>query len=189
VPYTSMAQPGGIATAIDVLRAAGLVERLAALGVHDAGDIELDPPSGERGPSGLLNERALVRLLKTTSDAVEAWTIERLRSSVGGRRPAAQVGRALMLLDVEAAEDASWQSPGVNPVDLQVRGLGASCVCARWAPEMGSTLGSGISWSIRVPSHSRESKTVRSGRARRAGSRRRSMVVIRPLCSVRAPIA
>ena len=71
MPYTSMAQPGGIATAIDVLRGAGLAERLAALGVHDAGDIELDPPSGERGPSGLLNERALVRLVKTTRDAVE----------------------------------------------------------------------------------------------------------------------
>ena len=71
MPYTSMAQPGGIATAIDVLRGAGLAERLAALGVHDAGDIELDPPSGKRGPSGLLNERALVRLVKTTRDAVE----------------------------------------------------------------------------------------------------------------------
>ena len=48
-----------------------MAERLAALGVHDAGDIELDPPSGKRGPSGLLNERALVRLVKTTRDAVE----------------------------------------------------------------------------------------------------------------------
>jgi hypothetical protein len=60
----------------------------------------------------------------------------------------------------------------------------------RWAPEKDPTLlGSSIFWSIRVPSHSRESKSVRSRRARRAGSRRMSMVVIRPLCSVRAAIA
>jgi hypothetical protein len=164
VPYTSMAQPGGIATAIDVLRAAGLVERLAALGVHDAEDIELDPPSGERGPSGLLNERALVRLVKTTRDAVEAWTIERLRSSVGGRRPAAQVGRALML-DAEAAKDASCQSPGVNRVDLRVRGLGTSCVCARWAPEgLHTRLGLFLVDSSPVIVGSRRALWGRSGR-------------------------
>jgi hypothetical protein len=139
-----MAQSGGLATAIDVLRGAGLAERLAALGVHDAGDIELDPPSGERGPSGLLNDRALVRLVKTTRDAVEVSTIERLRSSVGGRRPAAQVSRALML-DAEAAEDASCQSPGVNL--LWTFGSEDLALLLAFAPDglqKGSTLGSGI---------------------------------------------
>ena len=37
--------------------------------------------------------------------------------------------------DAEATENASCQSPGINPVDLRIRGLGASCVCARWAQE------------------------------------------------------
>lgn len=59
VPYTSMRQPGGIAGAIGSLRASGLAERLAELGVTDAGDLDLEEPCGERGPSGLLNERAL----------------------------------------------------------------------------------------------------------------------------------
>ena len=72
VPYTSMARPGGIATAIDVLRSAGLAERLAERGVQDAGDLTLEAPSGERGPSGLLNEQALSRLVVTTRDMVRA---------------------------------------------------------------------------------------------------------------------
>src|ERR671918_686848 len=72
VPYTSMARPGGIAEAIGALRSAGLAERLAGLGVPDTGDMELDAPSGERGPSGLLNEQALAQLVVTTRDLVSA---------------------------------------------------------------------------------------------------------------------
>jgi arginase len=72
VPHTSMARPGGIAEAIGALRSAGLAERLAGLGVPDTGDMELDAPSGERGPSGLLNEQALARLVVTTRDMVSA---------------------------------------------------------------------------------------------------------------------
>src|SRR5262245_8894487 len=62
---------GGIADAIGVLRANGLAERLAALGVTDAGDLALDAPSGERGPSGLLNETALGRLVEATRERVQ----------------------------------------------------------------------------------------------------------------------
>ena len=72
MPYTSMARPGGIAEAIGALRSAGLAERLAGLGVPDTGDMELDAPSGERGPSGLLNEQALAQLVVTTRDLVSA---------------------------------------------------------------------------------------------------------------------
>lgn len=52
MPLTSMAQHGGIATAIDALRGAGLAERLAALGVHEAGDIGLDPRMVSAGRPG-----------------------------------------------------------------------------------------------------------------------------------------
>jgi hypothetical protein len=52
VPYTSMARPGGIASAIDVLRSAGLAERLAKLGVRDAGDMQLEAPAVSAGRPG-----------------------------------------------------------------------------------------------------------------------------------------
>jgi arginase len=81
VPYTSMAKPGGIADAIRVLREAGLAERLAAAGdVRDASD--LDPIAGDavRGPSGLLKEGALARLVDATREAAG-------RSLDRGRRP------------------------------------------------------------------------------------------------------
>jgi arginase len=72
VPYTSMRAPGGIAEAIAVLRACGLAGRVGEHGVPDAGDLELEPPSGERGVSGLLNERALGRLVEATRARVRA---------------------------------------------------------------------------------------------------------------------
>ena len=75
------------------------------------------------------------------ASALSPWTIERLRSSVGGRRPAAQVSRALML-DAEAAEDASCQSPGSI---LWTFGFEDLALLA-FAPDVlqkGSTLGSG----------------------------------------------
>jgi arginase len=88
VPYTSMARPGGIASAIDVLRSAGLAERLAKLGVRDAGDMQLEGPSGERGPSGLLNERALAHLVAATRARVaKARGRDRLALLVGGDCP------------------------------------------------------------------------------------------------------
>lgn len=72
VPYTSMAEPGGIANAISVFRDLGLAERLARLGAADGGDMVLQPPSGARGPSGLLNEGALDHLAQTTHATVHA---------------------------------------------------------------------------------------------------------------------
>ncbi len=68
VPYTSMRLPGGIARGIDVLRSRGLAERLAGLGVVDAGDLRLQDPAGVRGASGLLNEAALADLVETTRE-------------------------------------------------------------------------------------------------------------------------
>jgi arginase len=72
VPYTSMARPGGIADASRVLRSVGLAARVRELGVHDEGDLAVEPPTGERGVSGLLNERALRSLIAATRDAVGA---------------------------------------------------------------------------------------------------------------------
>ena len=88
VPYTSAREPGGIAGAIGVLRGLGLAERLAGLGVEDAGDLDLPPPSGERGRSGLLNESAIVALVAATRARVaEAHRRGRLPLLVGGDCP------------------------------------------------------------------------------------------------------
>jgi arginase len=93
VPYTSAARPGGIASAIGVLRSAGLAERLGNLGVTDGGDMQTEPASGERGPSGLLNERALGRLVVATRERVrETRARERLPLLVGGDCPAVFLG-------------------------------------------------------------------------------------------------
>jgi arginase len=70
VPYTSMKEPGGIADAIAVLREHGLADELRSLGVEDAGDLPLDEPTGERGPSGVLNEPALARLVEAVRGRV-----------------------------------------------------------------------------------------------------------------------
>jgi arginase len=72
VPYTSAREAGGIARAIDVLRGAGLAERLRALGVSDAGDLELAAPTGIRGESGLLNEQPLLVLVDAARARVRA---------------------------------------------------------------------------------------------------------------------
>ncbi|MGI8726445.1 MAG: arginase family protein [Solirubrobacterales bacterium] len=88
VPYTSMATPGGIAEAISTLRWRGLATRLEALGVVDAGDLSLPGPSGERGPSGLLNEDALSVLVEAACLRVEgALERERLPLLVGADCP------------------------------------------------------------------------------------------------------
>jgi arginase len=89
VPYTSMAQPGGIARAIKVLRTAGLVDRLQGAGdVRDAGDLDLIEGDGRRGASGLLNEAALGRLVAATRSAVvSSHDRGRLPMLVGGDCP------------------------------------------------------------------------------------------------------
>jgi len=88
VPYTSMARPGGIADAIGVLRSRGLAERLEEIGVRDRGDLRLEGPSGERGPTGLLNEDALRGLISATREAVAASRArDRKALLVGGDCP------------------------------------------------------------------------------------------------------
>jgi arginase len=96
VPYTSMREPGGIADAIGVLRERGLGERLSALGVRDGGDLELDGPDAKRGPSGLLNEAALITLVERT--------LERVTETLGrARRPLLVGGDCPVLLGAVAA--------------------------------------------------------------------------------------
>jgi arginase len=116
VPYTSAATPGGIATAIRVLREAGLVEGLGrGADVHDGGDLELLQGTGVRGPSGLLNERALGSLVTATRRAVaQALRRGRLPLVVGGDCPVLlgalaagrDDGREPALLLVDGHEDA-----------------------------------------------------------------------------------
>jgi arginase len=96
IPYTSARDPGGIADAIRVLRGVGLAERLAERGVADAGDLELLPPSGERGPSGVLNEAAFERL-------VDAAHVHVHHVHKRGRRPLLVGGDCPVLLGGLAA--------------------------------------------------------------------------------------
>jgi len=111
VPYTSAAAPGGIATAIRVLRDAGLVDSLSGRGaVSDVGDLELLEGSGMRGPSALLNERALGRIVAATREAV--------RRSLGRvRRPLLLGGDCPVLLGALAAARDDNREPGLLLVD------------------------------------------------------------------------
>lgn len=119
VPYTSMAKPGGIADAIRVLRGRGLARRLGEAGVEDWGDLDLPRPDGVRGPSGLLNEIALVRLVEATSAVVR--TVDQrgiVPLLVGGDCPVilgalAGLGPDTGLVMVDGHEDA-WP-PEISP--------------------------------------------------------------------------
>ena len=116
VPYTSAAKPGGIATAIRVLREAGLAASLGrGADVRDGGDLELLEGTGLRGSSGLLNERALGGLVTATRRAVVgALQRGRLPLLVGGDCPVLlgalaagrDAGRDAGLLMVDGHEDA-----------------------------------------------------------------------------------
>lgn len=119
VPYTSAKGAGGIGRAIDVLRSGGLAEALDRLGVPDAGDLELERPSGERGASGLLNEAALGRLVRATRERVaEAHSRGRRPLLVGGDCPVllgalAGLGGDPGLVMIDGHEDA-WP-PALSP--------------------------------------------------------------------------
>jgi arginase len=111
VPFTSAATPGGIAKAIRVLREAGLVENLVGRAdVRDGGDLELPEGTGVRGPSGLLNERALGQLVTATRRAV-AQSLDR------GRLPLLVGGDCPVLLGALAAGRDRHRTPGLLQVD------------------------------------------------------------------------
>jgi arginase len=110
VPYTSMREPGGIAEAISVLRQRGVADRLAALGVEDAGDLELEGPTGERGASGVLNEPSLVRLVETTRERVSA-------ARDRGRLPLLVGGDCPVVLGALAGLRSSGERPGLIMLD------------------------------------------------------------------------
>jgi arginase len=110
VPYTSARRPGGIAKAIGVLRSHGVAERLAELGVEDAGDLDLEAPSGERGESGLLNEAALERLVSETRRQVgSALGRGRMALLIGGDCP--------VILGALAAIRDRRSAPGLVMID------------------------------------------------------------------------
>lgn len=110
VPYTSMAEPGGIADAIAALRAAGLAAALSAPRVRDGGDLDLPEGEGRRGRSGLLNELALGRLVSETRDAVR-------RSHERGRLPLLAGGDCPVLLGALAGCRDRFGSSGLLLVD------------------------------------------------------------------------
>jgi arginase len=110
VPYTSMKEPGGIAGAIAALRECGLGEELRSLGVEDAGDLALEEPSGERGPSGVLNESALVRLVEASKGRV-------VDAHRAGRRPLLVGGDCPVLLGALAAVRRDCSAPGLLMLD------------------------------------------------------------------------
>jgi arginase len=111
VPYSSASRPGGIATAIAVLREAGLVESLSSRAdIRDGGDLELLEGSGVRGPSGLLNEHALGRLFSAAREAA-AQALQR------GRVPLLVGGDCPVLLGALAAGRDAHRSPGLLLVD------------------------------------------------------------------------
>jgi len=116
-----MRRAGGIADAIGVLRATGLAERLAVLGVTDASDLALDAPGGERGPSGLLNETALGRLVEATRERVHTARRSGRRALLVGGDCAVVLGalaalaneREVGLVMLDGHEDA-WP-PSLSP--------------------------------------------------------------------------
>jgi arginase len=111
VPYTSAAKPGGIANAIRVLRDCGLIESVAGGGwVRDGGNLDLLEGSGERGPTRLLNELALGRLVTATREAVA-------RSLGDDRRPLLVGGDCPVLLGALAAGRDLDRRPGLLLVD------------------------------------------------------------------------
>jgi arginase len=116
VPYTSAREPGGVADAIGALRQAELAERLAEHGVADAGDLELLPPSGERGRSGVLNEQAFEHLVDTAHVHVHrVHERDRRPLLVGGDCPVllgalAALGDERGLVMLDGHEDA-WPPP------------------------------------------------------------------------------
>jgi arginase len=111
VPYTSAARPGGIATAIRVLREAGLVDALReGRDLRDGGDLELLEGTGVRGRSALLNEQALARLVAATREAVA-------RSLDRGRLPLLVGGDCPVLLGALAAGRDAQREPGLLLVD------------------------------------------------------------------------
>lgn len=111
VPYTSMAAPGGIARAINVLRSTGLVKRLRDAGdVDDAGDLSLVEGDGVRGTAGLLNEAALARLVVATGAAVAS-------SQSRGRVPLLVGGDCPVLLGALAAIRDCYGTAGLMLVD------------------------------------------------------------------------
>jgi arginase len=124
VPHTSAAKPGGIATAIEVLRSSGLADALRRAGdVHDGGDLELETGAGVRGRTGLLNEEALARLVDATCDAV-AGSLGR------GHRPLLVGGDCPVLLGALSAGRATSHAAGLLLVDGHEDA---------WPPERSST--------------------------------------------------
>lgn len=71
VPWNSSGTTDGVARAPAALRSAGLGAR-GASAIRDGGDVEVDPPTTERGPDGVIDGPNLARTLGRIATAVEA---------------------------------------------------------------------------------------------------------------------
>ena len=119
VPWNSSGTTDGVARAPAALRAAGLVDRCAAIAtVRDGGDVPVDPPMAERGPDGVIDganlARTLARVRATVAEIRRAGDTPVLVGGdcpilLGGLTGAADAdpdGRIPGLLFVDGHEDA-----------------------------------------------------------------------------------
>jgi arginase len=107
VPTDSSGTPDGVARAPTVLRGVGL----GASGVMDGGDLRVDPPTGIRGPDGVIDGPNLARTLGRVRDRVA--TARR-----AGRRPLLAGGDCPILLGaIAGCRDAGDGAVGLLFVD------------------------------------------------------------------------
>ncbi|HWI21841.1 MAG TPA: arginase family protein, partial [Baekduia sp.] len=95
---------------LSALGPGGLTRERAGFEVHDAGDLQLGRPSGERGASGLLNEDAVIELVNASRTRVrETLDRGRLPLLIGGDCP-------VVLGPIAAIRDAG-ERPGLAMID------------------------------------------------------------------------
>ena len=111
IPFSSAGTPGGITSAIAVLRELGLAERLAATGgVHDGGDVAIGEQSPERASGRLRNEEGVIALVERTRDAVAA-------AHRRGRLPLLVGGDCPVILGALATLASYGEPPGLVMID------------------------------------------------------------------------
>lgn len=116
VPVNSAGTTDGVARAPQALREAGLLDRLAASGVSDEGDVPFQAPSPERDPqSGLIAPTTIASMVEGVEGAVgSSIAAGRFPLVLGGDCPVLlgclagtrRAGRTVGLLFVDGHEDA-----------------------------------------------------------------------------------
>jgi arginase len=117
VPFNAAGVPSGVAGMPHAIRAAGIEHRLPA--PVQSSWIDADGMTPERGPSGLVSEDTLVRVISDTAETVgSAWRDDRIPVVVAGDCPillapliAAAERRGAGLVFIDGHEDA-WDPHG-----------------------------------------------------------------------------